>query len=183
MESLQALLTDADRVFPILNHWLHLLSAVVWIGGLAFIVLALTPALQSAVPRELVKPVVDAVYGRYRLLVGIVLVIILFTGGINLHYINKMMKAQSLLLAPDIEPVGVMHHAQYLIILMIKLTLVVGVMSVYLYTVIFRTEATGEESAEEREEQLREPVPYQRATLIMGAFIILCAAALKYLHQ
>jgi hypothetical protein len=49
--------------------------------------------------------------------------------------------------------------------------------------VIFRTEATGEESTEEKEEQLREPIPFQRAALWMGLFIILCAAALKHLHQ
>lgn len=169
-----AFLTDFNQVFPIINHWFHLLSAVIWIGGLAFLVMALTPALQRAVPREFVQPVADAIYGKYRRVVGLVMIVILFTGGINLHYISKMMIAQT--------ETGIMHNAKYLIILCIKLTLVVGVMSVYLYTLFFKTEPTGEESAEEREEQIREPIPFQRASLVMGAFIILCAAALKYLH-
>ena len=56
-------------------------------------------------------------------------------------------------------------------------------MTLFLYTVIFKIEPTGEETAEEKEEQLREPIPFQRAALWMGLFIILCAAALKHLHQ
>jgi len=56
-------------------------------------------------------------------------------------------------------------------------------MTLFLYTVLFKTEQTGEETAEEKEEQLHEPIPFQRAALWMGLFIILCAAALKHLHQ
>ncbi|HZS10625.1 MAG TPA: DUF4149 domain-containing protein [Nitrospirales bacterium] len=175
MDSLQSVLTDFNRIFPIINHWFHLLSAVIWIGGLAFMVMALTPALQRSVPRELVKPLADAIYGKYRRIIGIVLIVILFTGGINLHYISKMMIAQT--------DAGIMHNAKYLIILCVKLLLVTGVASIYLYTLMFKTEATGEETAEEREELLHEPIPFQRASLWMGVFIILCAAALKYLHQ
>jgi putative copper export protein len=174
MSALQSVLTDVNQILPILNHWFHLLSAVIWIGGLAFLVMALTPALRVAVPREFVKPLTDVIYKRYRKVVGILLFVILFTGGINLHYISQMMLSQT--------GVGITNNPKYLTVLFIKLALVLGVATIYLYTVIFRIEPTGEESQEELAEQLREPIPFQRAALWMGVFIILCAAALKYLH-
>ncbi len=175
MSGLQDLLTDINQLLPIINHWLHLLSAVVWIGGLAFFVMAVTPGLRAAVPREFVKPISDTFYRSFKRLVGILLVVILFTGGINLHYVSQLMLAQTGL--------GISNNAKYLTILFIKLALVLGVATIYLYTVIFRTEATGDETPEEREEQLYEPIPFQRVALWMGILIILCAAALKHLHQ
>jgi len=174
MTGFESVLTNLGQFFPIINHWLHLVSAVVWIGGLAFLVMAVTPALRTAVPKEYVKPIADLFYNRYKKIVGALLVVILFTGGINLHYVNQMMKSQI--------GTGVGDNAKYLTIFFIKLGLVLGIMTLYLYTVIFRTEATGEETAEEKEEHLHEPVPFQRAALWMGIFIILCGAALKYLH-
>jgi uncharacterized membrane protein len=174
VSGLQSLVTDLNQIIPILNHWFHLLSAVIWIGGLAFIVMALTPALRTAVPREFVKPLTDVIYKRYRNVVGILLFIILFTGGLNLHFISQMMLSQTGL--------GISNNPKYLTVLFIKLALVLGVATIYLYTVIFKIEPTGDETAEEKEEQVREPVPFQRAALWMGLFIILCAAALKYLH-
>jgi putative copper export protein len=174
VEALQSVFTDLDHLIPIINHWLHLMSAVIWIGGLAFLVMAVTPGLHSAVPREFVKPIADTLYRRYKRVVGILLFIILFTGGINLHYVSRMMISQT--------GAGISQNAKYLMILFIKLALVLGVVTIFLYTVIFKIEPTGEETADEREEQFREPIPFQRVALWMGVFIILCAAALKHLH-
>jgi uncharacterized membrane protein len=175
MDALQSLLTDINQLIPIINHWFHLVSAVIWIGGLAFLVMTVTPSLRAAVPREFVKPITDTFYRHFKRILGIVLVVILFTGGINLHYVNQLMLSQT--------GTGVVNNAKYLTVFFIKLFLVLGVMTLFLYTVIFKTETTGEETAEEKEEQLREPVPFQRAALWMGLFIILCAAALKHLHS
>lgn len=175
MSALQELLTDINQILPIINHWFHLLSAVVWIGGLAFFVMAVTPGLRTAVPRELVKPISDTFYKSFKRVVGVLLVVILFTGGFNLHYVSQLMLSQTGL--------GLSNNPKYLTILFIKLGLVLGVATIYLYTVIFRTEATGQETEEEREEQIHEPIPFQRVALWMGALIILCAAALKHLHQ
>jgi uncharacterized membrane protein len=172
---LQAVLTDINQIIPIINHWFHLMSAVIWIGGLAFLVMAVTPGLQTAVPREYVKRITDAFYRKYKRVVGVLMFVILFTGGINLHYVSQLMLSQT--------GSGISQNNKYLIILFIKLSLVLGVVTIFLYTVIFKTEETGEETAEEREEQLHEPVPYQRAALWMGLFIILFAAALKHLHH
>ena len=176
MDTFRSIATDLNTLLPIVNHWLHLASAVIWIGGLAFLVMVVTPGLQKAVPKEYVKPLADIFYRQYKKIIGLVLVVILFTGGLNLHFINKMMIAQLG------ETGGVAHNAKYLTIFFIKLSLVLVVLTLYLYTVVFKTEATGDEDADERQEQYEEPVPFQKLGLVLGLFIILCPAALKYLH-
>lgn len=172
---MQSFLLDLNQILPIVNHWLHLVSAVVWIGGLAFLVFAVTPGLQKSVPKEYVKPLTEAFYRSYKKVVGILVVVILITGGINVHYINQLMLSQ--------VGMGIAHNGKYLIILFIKLSLVLGVMTLFLYTVMFRTEETGEETEDDKADHIREPIPFQRAALWMGIFIILCASALKHLHS
>ncbi len=151
------------------------MSAVIWVGGLAFLVMAVTPGLQKAVPKEFIKPIVDVFYKQYRRVVGVLLGVILFTGGVNFHYVNQILTSQTGL--------SVSNHPKYLTVFFIKLGLVLMIMTFYLYTVLFRTEATGEETEEDKEEHRIEPIPFQRASLWMGVLIILCAAALKHLHQ
>jgi putative copper export protein len=174
MEALQAVLLDLNQLIPIINHWLHLVSAVVWIGGLAFLVMAVTPGLKSAVKRELVKPISDVFYRQFKKIAGIALAVILVTGGINLHYVGQVMLSQT--------GTPMVTNAKYITVLFIKLALVLAVATIFLYTVIFKTEETGDESEEEKDENILEPIPYQRATLWIGLFIILCAAAMKHLH-
>ncbi|MGB0910435.1 MAG: hypothetical protein ACPGYT_08745 [Nitrospirales bacterium] len=175
MDDLQAVLTDVNQVIPILVHWLHLLSAVIWIGGLAFLVMSVTPGLRTAVPKEYIQPISDTFYQNYKKVVGLILIVALFTGGINLHYVSKGM----VLLTGE----GISQNAKYLTVFFIKLSLVLGVLTIFLYTVIFKNEPNGDEDSTEQEEIGYEPVPYQRGTLWMGVFIILCAAAMKHLHS
>lgn len=175
MDTLQSLLTDINQLIPIINHWLHLVSAVIWIGGLAFLVLSLTPTLQTVVPKELVRPVAEGLHRRYNKIVGLILVVILFTGGINLHYVNRLLISQT--------GEGIPHHAKYLMIFFVKLFLVLGILTLYLYNVIFKEAPKTEVTEEEQAEQVKEPIPFQRTALVIGLFIILCAAALKHLHQ
>jgi len=170
VESLQSLVTDPHTLIPIIVHWLHLLSAVIWIGGLAFLVIAVTPGLKKAVAKEQVKPITDAFYQHYRKVAGILLVVLLFTGGINLHYVNQVITAQS--------GSGIQHHAKYLTVFFIKLFLVLCLLTLFLYTLLFKSD-----DAEEAEEESYEAIPFQRAALWVGFFILLCAAAMKNLHQ
>ncbi|WP_455377301.1 hypothetical protein [Petrachloros mirabilis] len=169
MDALQSIVTDLNTLIPIVNHWFHLVSAVIWIGGLAFLVMAVAPGLQKAVPREQIKPITDVFYQHYKKVAGSLLVVLLFTGGINLHYVNQVLVSQT--------GSGVQHHAKYLIVFFIKLSLVLALLTLFLYTVIFKSD----EEAEEGESY--EAIPFQRAALWMGFFIILCAAAMKHLHQ
>jgi hypothetical protein len=99
---------------------------------------------------------------------GLLLVVLLFTGGINLHYVNQVLTSQT--------GSGIQHHAKYLTVFFIKLSLVLGLMTLFLYTVLFKSE-------DEEEGESYEVIPFQRAALWMGFFIILCAAAMKHLHQ
>ena len=146
MDALQSLVTDLNTLIPIINHWLHLMSAVIWIGGLAFLVMAVTPGLKKVVAKEQVKPITDAFYQHYKKVAGILLVVLLFTGGINFHYVNQV--------------------------------IVLCLLTLFLYTVIFKSD-----DAEEGQEESYEAIPFQRAALWIGFFILLCAAAMKHLHQ
>jgi putative copper export protein len=169
MDALQSISTDLNTLIPIVNHWFHLLSAVIWIGGLAFLVMAVTPGLKKAVAKDQIKPITDIFYQYYKKVAGTLLVVLLFTGGINLHYVNQVMTSQTQL--------GIQHNAKYLTIFFVKLALVLCLLTLFLYTVIFKSDD------EENEEGHYEAIPYQRAALWIGFFIILCAAALKHLHQ
>ena len=60
---------------------------------------------------------------------------------------------------------------------------VLGILPLFLYNIIFKEDPKAEASEEEKAEQFKEPIPFQRAALVIGLFIILCAAALKHLHQ
>ena len=168
MDALQSILTDLNTLIPIVNHWFHLLSAVIWIGGLAFLVMAVTPGLRKAVAKEQIKPITDVFYQHYKKVAGTLLVILLFTGGINLHYVNQVLISQT--------GSGVQNHARYLMVFFIKLILVLCLMTLFLYTVIFKSD-------EDEDSETYEVIPYQRAALWIGFFIILCAAAMKHLHQ
>ena len=170
MDVLQSLPTDFTTLIPIINHWLHLASAVIWIGGLAFLVMAVTPGLKRVVAKEQVKPITDAFYQHYKKVAGILLVVLLFTGGINFHYVNQLITSQT--------GSGIQHHAKYLIVFFIKLFLVLCLLTLFLYTVVFKSD-----DAEEGEEESYEAIPFQQAALWIGFLILLCAAAMKHLHQ
>ena len=169
MDALQSIVTDLNTLIPIINHWFHLLSAVIWIGGLAFLVMAVTPGLQKAVSKDQIRPITEIFYQHYKKVAGMLLVVLLFTGGINLHYVNQVLTSQT--------GAGVQHHAKYLTVFFIKLLLVLCLLTLFLYTVIFKSDDEAEEG------EPYEAIPYQRAALWMGFFIILCAAAMKHLHQ
>ncbi|MCP9456369.1 MAG: hypothetical protein NNA18_09720 [Nitrospira sp.] len=168
MNTFQRLFLDLTTIIPIVNHWLHLLSAVIWIGGLAFLVMAVTPGLEQAVPKEYIKPITETFYNRYKKVAGLVLIVLLVTGGVNVHYVNQIITSQT--------GIGIQHHAKYLIIFCIKLLLVLGLLTLFLYTVIFQSDDQPEEG------ETYEVLPFQRTALWMGFFIILCAAAMKHLH-
>src|SRR6266487_3062205 len=140
-----------NQWIPIVNHWLHLMSAILWIGSLGFLMMAVVPSLKRTVPREFFKPLANAIYQRYQKIVGVLMLIILVTGGINIVYVSRLMKANN----------GPGFTNPYIIALGIKLFFVMCIMTLFLYNVIFPPNP--EEKAQAGEEEVDpEGVPFLR---------------------
>jgi hypothetical protein len=167
-----------NQWIPIVNHWLHLMSAILWIGGLGLLMMAVVPALRKSVPGELVKPLANAIYQRYQRIIGALMLIILVTGGINIWAVNKLMKR------PPMEgmPPGEGFTNPYIIALGIKLFFVMCLMTIFLYNIIFPPEPAEKGKAGE-EEADPEGIPFLRAAFWFGIFIVLMASTLKHLHH
>jgi len=161
-----------NQWIPIVNHWLHLMSAVLWIGSLGFLMMAVVPALRKSVPSEYLKPLANAIYQRYQKIVGGLVLIILITGGINIVYINRLMKANN----------GEGFTNPYIIALGIKLFFVMCLMTLFLYNIIFPPDPQ-EKTKTGEEEPDTEGVPFLRPAFWFGIFIVLMAATLKHLHH
>ena len=161
-----------DQWIPIVNHWLHLMSAILWIGGLGLLMMAVVPALRKSVPGELVKPLANAIYQRYQRIIGFLMLIILVTGGINIAYINRLMKANN----------GEGFTNPYIIALGVKLFFVMCIMTLFLYNIIFPPEPEAKGTAE-GEETDPEGIPFLRAAFWFGIVIVLMASTLKHLHH
>src|SRR5207245_11770600 len=116
-----------NQWIPIVNHWLHLMSAILWIGGLGLLMMAVVPSLKKSVPGELVKPLANAIYRKYQRIIGALMLIILVTGGINIAYVNRLMKATN----------GECFTNPYIIRLGIKLVFVMSLMKLFLLPVNF----------------------------------------------
>ena len=161
-----------NQWIPIVNHWLHLMSAILWIGSLGFLMMAVVPALRKSVPSEYFKPLANAIYQRYQKIVGGLMLIILVTGGINIVYINRLMKANN----------GEGFTNPYIIALGIKLFFVMCLMTLFLYNIIFPPDPEEKTKAGEDEPD-PEGVPFLRPAFWFGIFIVLMAATLKHLHH
>ena len=159
------------KFFPVINHWLHLVSAVLWVGGLGFQVFAFFPALraQSIFPENLVRAVLD----RFRLIVGPLIVILLITGGINIHSRREAWKALSPNCGTDGQPECV--PVGYTSALFLKLLFVVGIVSLYLFDVmVWRRQG-------EVKHLPPDGVPVTtRISLILGILVIFMAAMLRH---
>jgi putative copper export protein len=161
-----------DQWIPIVNHWLHLMSAILWIGGLGVLMMAVVPALRKTVSGELFKPLANAIYRKYQRIIGVLMLVILVTGGINVVYVHRLMKAGN----------GEGFTNPYLIALGVKLFFVMCLMTLFLYNLLFPP-APGEQSQAADEEADPEGIPFLRPAFWFGIVIVLMAATLKHLHH
>ena len=74
-----------ERVFSVwaLVRWLHLLSAITWIGGQLFILIVLLPIMRGVLPRDERTILFARVGRRYGLVSWVALVLLIVTGFLN----------------------------------------------------------------------------------------------------
>lgn len=149
------------NLVAVLSYWLHIMSVVIWIGGLAFVVMTLNPTVKEKFPKESIKNLVQGLQARYYRTTGILLILILITGGLNVHFVHE-----------QVLPTGGFSKA-WLLGLGVKLTLAIGLISIYLLNLLYRGEPQEEDQTE---------VPWARASFLLGVLTILTAAFLKHPH-
>lgn len=142
------------------NHWLHLIAAVIWIGGLAFVVMALNPSLKEKFPKESIESLAQAIRKRYHRITGVLLALILITGGFNVHFAQEHLVTEG-------------FSRMWLLTLGLKLTLATGLFSLYLLNLLYQHEPYTPDQTEIR---------WARPSFILGTLIILTAAILRHAH-
>jgi len=147
--------------FAVLNHWLHLISVIFWIGGVAFQIFISAPILKPGDPS---LTYLTQISNRFQKMVGPLLLILVVTGGINLGFRRS---------GHDSIPGG------YISALGVKILLVSAVASMYIFDLI-RKKQDAEPNRRVTEEQ--PPFPgyaFTKLTLIIGLIIIFLAAMLR----
>ena len=146
------------------------MSAIIWIGGAMFLGMAVSPILRKHVAPELAGQLAAGMYKKYQRVIGVLFMVILITGGLNLHFVR-------IRLGGELDPI-------YISILSFKLVLVMVLMTVFLYSALFWSPATPDTlSADDEETDPPDTrFPFQRTTVWTGMFIVLMAAILKHLH-
>ncbi len=145
-----------------LNHGLHLIAVVIWIGGLAYLIMSLHPVLREKLPNETLKPLFAALRQRYIRSVGILLGIILVTGGLNVYFTKTL----------DVP--GDHFTGSWMFWFAVKLALVTGLISLYFMNLLYKTSEAREDEA---------GIPWSRPAFILGVLIIFIAALLKFSHS
>jgi len=107
----------------LVSMWLHLLAAIVWIGGLAFISMVLAPTLRDPVMRAQAVPLLRAA-GRKFMRIGYASIVVLIVTGTT----NLILKAGG-----SLEAVEAWWPTTYGRLLTAKLVLVALVIALSLY--------------------------------------------------
>ncbi len=147
--------------FAVLNHWLHLISVVIWIGGVAFQVFVAAPLLKTGDPSY---SFLKEISNRFRRIVGPLIFVLVVTGGINFGFRRR---------GYEFVPPG------YISALGVKVLLVSIIASFYFFELIGSRQ---EEDPRERtggEQPVLPGFAYTRLTLIIGLIIIFLASMLR----
>jgi putative copper export protein len=73
-------------MLPYLNLWLHVLAAVIWIGGMLFLSLVAVPVLRQVDSPLLRADLFRKMARRFRRLVWICIAVLILTGIVNVAY-------------------------------------------------------------------------------------------------
>ena len=144
----------SGQLFKILNFWVHLVSAFIWIGGVLFSSLILLPAAQKFLHKDVRGEFLRHVHTRFQKFSGACVFLLRVTGVINIHFAKQYRGALTGL---------------YFSALMLKILFFTILLTFYLLHI--------------KELGNKKPIahfPYQEATLVLGVLIILMAAVLKH---
>lgn len=147
--------------------WLHLLAAVIWVGGMLFLVAVLRPIIMGA-KKESCSPahgraeLINNIHSRFRTLVGIMIGVLIITGSINL---SRYMPALS---------AGIVTPA--IIALWIKLVLAIGLFTIYTVNVLASRKTQAQHCIDNPTPQ---KMKFQLAAIIMAVGILFCSTLLR----
>ncbi len=145
---------ESEQILRIVNFWVHLVSAFLWIGGVIFSSLVLLPAAQKFLSKDVRGPFLREIHGRFQKLSGVFVTLLLITGGINIHFARQVRGT---------------FGSLYFNALMLKIFFFTILLTFYLLHL-----------KELGNKKPMEHFPYQEATLVLGVLIILMAAVLKH---
>jgi uncharacterized membrane protein len=74
------------RAFYLLSVWLHIVAAVVWIGGMSFLALILAPVIRRSEYRGIIADLIHSTGVRFRWVGWICLILLVASGTFNLAY-------------------------------------------------------------------------------------------------
>jgi uncharacterized membrane protein len=144
------------------NHWIHLISVVTWVGGILFFSHILMPTIKKSLPKEQADIVLFETYRKFLKMAWILMILIVVTGGLNFHFVKQFSGPEGL------SPRWV--HA-----FMLKISLVSILATVFLLNLMsIRPGPDGKGKLEE--------LPFQRTALFTSILIIFLAAILRYSH-
>ncbi|HAG50772.1 MAG: hypothetical protein A2X87_01570 [Deltaproteobacteria bacterium GWC2_42_51] len=147
--------------------WLHLIAAVIWIGGMLFLVTVLRPVImstkkESCGPVQETAELISKIHSRFRTIVGVMIGILIITGLIN---INRYMPAISAgITTPPI------------IALWIKLFLAIGLFTIYTVNVLSSRKIQASHCIDNPTPQ---KMKFQMAAVVMAVGILFCSALLR----
>jgi len=142
----------------VIAHWLHLMSAIIWIGAATYQVFVLSPLVKSG---SLSPAIVSSLAKRYRHISIASLVILFITGGINF---------KTRRMGFDAVPGG------YVSALAVKAFIAVALGSGVLFGMI---RSSSKYDDEPKEEGLTPQFGANKMTLALGTIVIFIAAMLR----
>jgi uncharacterized membrane protein len=145
------------EVFKILNFWIHLISGMIWIGGILFFSMILLPSIQQKLSPEVGGTFLRDIYLRFQKIIAAFVVLLLITGGINIHFSHLAR--------------GVFTQ-KYIWVLNTKILFFTILVTLYVLNL--------KNLSEIRKKHALQKIPFQDASLVLGVLIVLMAAFLKH---
>jgi uncharacterized membrane protein len=143
----------------VIAHWLHLMSAIIWIGAAAYQVFVLGPLIKTG---DLPKSMIVSLAKRYRYISLTTLLVLVTTGGINIK--TRRMGFEAV-------PGG------YISALAVKVFIAVAMAAGLVFGMI---RSSGKYDGDPSEESESPQFGANKVTLAMGTIVIFLASMLRH---